>query len=84
MQTFRAIQDRVLLEPVFAQLSSDFGLYLGEGEMTHGVVLAAGPDAVVQVGDKVLFNHDAGHQTKVRDKRVLVIRESEIYGVLED
>lgn len=85
MTTIRAIQDRVIIEPVFAELTSATGIFLGEGEMTHGRVIAVGPKAdSVKVGDEVHFNIEAGHRTQVRRQRVLVIRESEIFGVLEE
>jgi chaperonin GroES len=88
----RAIQDRVLVEPLFAEEESGTGIFLGHGEMTNeGVVLAVGPGRKtkhctipmsINVGDKVLFTTGAGVRTKVKDKKVLVLRESDVLGVL--
>lgn len=84
MSTFRATQDRVILEPAFADNLSSGGIFLGEGEMTHGVVIAKGPKALdVQIGDKVHINDGAGHRTQIRRQRVLIVRESDIFAVIE-
>ena len=40
IMALRAIQDRVILEPVFGLDLSSCGIYLGEGPMTHAVVVA--------------------------------------------
>ena len=83
MSTFRAIQDRVIIEPVFAENLSAAGIYLGEGEMTHGVVVAKGPKALdVCIGDKVHVTDGAGQRTQIRRQRVLIVRESDIFAVI--
>ena len=61
----------------------------------RGEVVAVGPGRVlnngdvqapsVKVGDKVLFGQYAGSNTvKIGDDELLIMQESEIYGVLED
>jgi len=91
----RATQDRVLVEPRFAEQTSLAGIYLGEGEMLNeGTVLAVGPGLMnkaktahipvgVNVGDTVVFVIGAGAQTTVGRNRVLVLRESDVLAVQE-
>jgi co-chaperonin GroES (HSP10) len=87
----RAIQDRVIVEPIFAEQVSSSGIYLGEGEMTDTArVLAVGPGTKtefcvipvsVQPGDIVYITSGAGVQTKVGKRKVLVLREQDIFGI---
>jgi co-chaperonin GroES (HSP10) len=85
MTTYRTIQDRVILDPVFAANLSEAGIYLGDGEMTHAVVLAKGPKALdVEIGDKVMVIEGAGQQSQIRRQRVLIIRESDILGIIAE
>ena len=81
----RAIQDRVILEPIFGMDLSESGIFLGEGPMTHAVVLAVGPKALsLNIGDKVHVVDRAGHRTQSGRKQIMVVREDEIFAVIED
>lgn len=58
-----------------------------------GIVLAVGPgkvldngsvqEPVVKVGDKVLFGKYAGTEVEVAGKQVVVMREDDIFGVVQ-
>lgn len=90
----RAIQDRVLITPIFKEYISGAGIFLGEGEMSDiGLVLAVGPGRTtakgnlipmgVEVGTKVLFTMGVGAQVKAGRERILVLRECDILAVQE-
>jgi chaperonin GroES len=59
----------------------------------QGEVLAVGPGArnedgelvpmSVQVGDRVLFGKWSGTEVKIDDEEVLIMKESDLLGVLE-
>lgn len=85
MTTYRTIQDRVVLEPVFAANLSSAGIFLGDGEMTHAIVLAKGPKALdVEIGDKVQVSEGVGQKSQIRRQKVLIVRESDILGVITE
>jgi chaperonin GroES len=60
----------------------------------QGEVLAVGPGKVLDngdtracdlnVGDKVIFGQYGGSTVKIDDEELLILSESEIFGVLED
>jgi chaperonin GroES len=61
---------------------------------SQGEILAAGPGKVtdngdvraldVKVGDKILFGQYGGSTVKIDGEELLILSESEIFGVLED
>ncbi len=60
----------------------------------QGTVIAAGPGARdedgdripmdVKVGDRILFAKYAGTEIKMDGKKVLILRESDILGIIEN
>lgn len=86
MNDIRTILDRVLVEPEFNAALSVGGIFIGEGELQpQGKVLAVGPDVTdVKVGDTVVFATSSGIKTFVYAKNVLVFREHDLYGILEE
>lgn len=85
----RTIQDRVVVEVEFKDEESSSGIYLGEGEATNeGIVVEVGPgkehEMSIKVGDRVVIDPSTGHKIKVGGRKFLVVRESEIFAVLED
>ena len=95
--SIRPLQDRVVIRRQEEEATSAGGIVLpgsAAEKPNQGVVLAAGPGRVsvngdliamnVKVGDMVLFGPYAGNSTaKIDGEEVLIVSESEIYGVLE-
>jgi co-chaperonin GroES (HSP10) len=81
----RTVQDRVIIAVEFKGDTATSGIFLGEGEMKYdGVVLAAGPKVnSVKVGDRVMFFDGKGARSNIAGKKVLVLREDDLMGVLE-
>lgn len=85
---FKTIQDRVVVEVEFKDDESSTGIYLGEGEATNeGVVVQVGPgkdhEMPIKVGDRVVIDPSTGHKVKIAGRKFLVVRESEIFAVIE-
>jgi chaperonin GroES len=82
----RTVQDRVIIAAEFVETTSSSGIFLGEGEMKYeGVILAVGPKVIdVAVGDRVMFFEGAGARTNITNTRVLVLREKDLMGVVEE
>ena len=92
----RPLGDRVVVEPVEQETTTASGLVLPETakeKPQQGKILAAGlgkkdddGDRIamdVAVGDLVLFAKYAGTEIKLGDKKVLIMKESDILGVIE-
>lgn len=92
----RPLGDRVVVEPVEQETTTASGLVLPETakeKPQQGRVLAAGlgrkdddGDRIamdVAVGDLVLFAKYAGTEIKLDNKKVLIMKESDILGVIE-
>lgn len=92
----RPLGDRVVVEPIEQETTTASGLVLPETakeKPQQGMVLAVGLgrkddngqriDMDVQAGDKVLFAKYAGTEIKLNDKKLLIMKESDILGVVE-
>ena len=92
----RPLGDRVVVEPIEQETTTASGLVLPETakeKPQQGKVLAAGlgkkdddGDRIamdVAEGDTVLFAKYAGTQIKLDGKEVLIMKESDILGVIE-
>ena len=93
----RPLADRILVEPVEKEETTASGLLLPETakeKPQQGVVLAAGAGRRddngeriamdVEVGNKVLFAKYAGTEIKLDGKKLLIMKESDILGIIED
>lgn len=93
----RPLDDRILLEPSKAEEKTKTGIYLPEGakeKPMSGKVLAVGEgklsdDGVrskmmVKIGDTVVYGKYAGTEVEVNGEKLVILRESELLGVLED
>jgi len=83
----RAIQDRVIVEVEFVENVSSSGIYLGDGEAKNeGTVLKAGPgkdgEMSVKEGDRVIIDPSNGFKIQVAGKKLLVVRETDIFAVV--
>ena len=92
----RPLHDRVVVRRVEEETKTAGGIVLPDSaaeKPSQGEVLAAGPGKIldsgdvraldVKVGDKVLFGQYAGSTVKVDGEELLILSESEIFGVLE-
>ena len=62
------------------QPSEGVVLAVGEGKYVDGVMRPL----TVKVGDTVLFGKYAGSETTIDGEKLIIMREDEILGVLED
>jgi chaperonin GroES len=93
---FRPLHDRVIVERVEAETKTASGIVIPDAateKPEQGVVLAIGPgkrnekgDFValnVKVGDRVLFGKYSGQTVKVDGDELLVMREEDLFAVVE-
>ena len=92
----RPLQDRVVVRRTEEETKSSGGIVLpgsAAEKPSQGEVLAVGPgkkleDGSVQpldltVGDKILFGQYAGSTVKLDGEELLIMNESEVFGVVE-
>jgi chaperonin GroES len=92
----RPLADRLVVEPIEREEMTASGIYVPETakeKPQEGKVLAAGPGRKdesgklihmdVLVGDRVLYAKYAGTEVKLEDKKVLILKESDILAILE-
>ncbi len=92
----RPLGDRVLVKPLERETVTKTGIVLpdtAKEKPQEGEVLAVGPGKVldngkrttleVQVGQRVLFAKYAGTEVKMDDQEYLILRESDIMGIVE-
>ena len=96
MAKIRPLQDRVLVEPLEAEEKTKGGIIIpdtAKEKPQQGKVVAVGPGARtddgtlmkldVKVGDKILYGKWSGTEVKVDGKDLLIMKESDIMGVLQ-
>ena len=94
---FRPLHDRVLVRRIEAEEKSAGGIIIpdtAKEKPSQGEVIAVGPggrdDAGklipidVKVGDRVLFGKWSGNEVKLDGQELLIMKESDIMGVLTD
>ena len=94
---FRPLQDRVLIRSVEQENKTAGGILIpdtAKEKPTEGEVIAVGPGARsedgkvhpldVKVGDRVLFGKWSGTEVKLDGQELLIMKESDIMGVLTD
>ncbi|TNE90969.1 MAG: co-chaperone GroES [Deltaproteobacteria bacterium] len=92
----RPLFDRVLVKRVESATKSSGGLFLPESateKPSEGVIVAVGTGRLgddgelrplsVQEGDRIAFGKYAGTEIKVNGEEHLVMREDDIFGVIE-
>lgn len=93
---FRPLHDRVLLRGIEQQEKTAGGILIpdtAKEKPTEGEVIAVGPGARseddrihpldVKVGDRVLFGKWSGTEIKVDGEDVVIMKESDIMGIVE-
>jgi chaperonin GroES len=91
----KPLGDRVVVEPVEKEQTTASGIILPETakeKPQEGIVLAVGPGRRdedgeriamdVSVGDSVLFAKYAGTEVKLDDRKVLILKESDILAII--
>ena len=94
--SFKPLGSRVLVEPIEQEENTAGGIILPETakeKPQEGKVLAAGPGERdedgkrvamdVKVGDRVLYAKYSGTEVKMDGKKLLILRESDILGIIE-
>ena len=92
----KPLADRVVVEPTEQEEMTVSGIYVPETakeKPQEGKVIAAGPGRKdddgkripmdVAVGDRVLYAKYGGTEVKLEDKKVLILKESDILAILE-
>jgi chaperonin GroES len=93
----RPLHDRIVVRRLEEETLTAGGIVLPDSaaeKPSQGEVLAVGPGKVldngevrapdVSVGDKVLFGQYGGSTVKIDGDELLIMNETEIFGVLED
>jgi chaperonin GroES len=93
---FRPLGDRVLVKRVEEETKSKGGIIIpdtAKEKPQEGEVVAVGPgardedgeriDMDLKVGDKILFGKWSGTEVKIDGDDLLIMKESDVMGVLE-
>ena len=96
MTSFRPLHDRVVVRRVEEEQKTAGGIIIPDSakeKPQQGEVVAVGPGARneqgqvvaldVKVGDLVLFGKWSGSEVKIDSEELLVMKESDIIGVIE-
>ena len=94
---FRPLHDRVLLRRVEEEQKTRAGIIIpdtAKEKPQEGEVIAVGPGARdeagkinaldVKAGDRVLFGKWSGTEVKIDGDELLIMKESDIMGILEE
>ena len=92
----KPLGDRLLVKPIEQEEKTASGIILPETakeKPQEGEVLAIGPGARkedgsriemdVKVGDRVLYAKYAGTEIKIDNKKLLILRESDLLAIVE-
>lgn len=92
----KPLEDRVLVKPVDAETKTASGIYLPETakeKPVRGTIVATGPGKLlengkraqmsVHKGDTVVYGKYSGTEVEIKGVKHLIIRESELLGVIE-
>ncbi len=92
----KPLEDRVLVKPIEKESKTESGIYLPESakeKPMQGTVVAVGPGKLldngervkpaVKKGDTVVYGKYAGTEIEIKKVQHLIVRESELLGVIE-
>jgi chaperonin GroES len=93
---FRPLHDRVVVKRIEEEAKTAGGIIIpdtAKEKPQQGEVVAVGPGARdeagkinpldVKVGDRVLFGKWSGNEVKIDGQELLIMKESDILGILE-
>jgi chaperonin GroES len=96
MANFRPLHDRVVVRRITAEEKTAGGIIIpdtAKEKPQEGEVVSAGPGArneqgqivplEVKAGDRVLFGKWSGTEVKIGGEELLVMKESDIIGIVE-
>jgi chaperonin GroES len=86
----KPLADRVLVEPAAVEETTASGIIIpdtAKEKPLKGTIVAAGPGKTdepmtLKVGDQVLYGQYSGTEIKLDGKNYLIMRESDVYGIL--
>ncbi len=94
--TFRPLHDRILVRRIEAEQKTAGGIIIpdtAKEKPSEGEVIAVGPGARddsgklipldVKVGDRILFGKWSGTEVKIDGVDYLIMKESDVLGVIE-
>ena len=94
--TIKPLRDRILVKRLEAEEKTRGGLIIpdtAKEKPQEGKVVAVGTgriddngkkiDLTVKVGDRVLFGSYAGNEVRIGGEEYLIMREEEVFGVVE-
>ena len=92
----RPLEDRILVKPTEAETQTASGIYLPESakeKPMQGKIVAVGPGKLldngqraklnVKKGDTVVYGKYAGTEIEIKKNTHLIMRESELLGLIE-
>ena len=92
----KPLEDRILIKPLEAEKKTESGIFLPESakeKPMQGKVVAVGPGKLldngervkpsVRKGDTVVFGRYAGTEIEIKKQQHMIMRESELLGVIE-
>ena len=92
----KPLEDRVLVKPAEQATKTESGIYLPESSKerpVQGKVVAVGPgkrlengkraEMSVKKGDTVVYGKYAGSEVEIKGTEHLILRESELLGLIE-
>ena len=93
----RPLSDRLVVDPQEKEEMTASGIILPETakeKPQKGTVLAAGPGRIddngrriemdVNTGDVVLYARFAGTEVKINDRKLLILKESDVLAIVEE
>lgn len=95
MASIKPLSDRVVVKPAEADEKTESGLYIPDSakeKPQRGTIVSVGPgkvengnkiDMTVKEGDTVLYGKYAGTEINLGDDDLLIMRESDILGIVE-
>lgn len=92
----KPLEDRVLVKPIETETKTASGIYLPETAKERpvkGRVVAVGPgklldngkraEMAVRKGDTVVYGKYAGSEVEIKGEQHLILRETELLGVID-
>jgi chaperonin GroES len=87
---FRPLADRVLVEPAQAEEKTSSGIIIpdtAKEKPQRGKIVAIGTGKKdeplnVKVGDNILYGKYSGTEITIQDNEYLIMKESDIYGII--
>ncbi len=96
MSTVRPLEDRIVVKPLDPETKTSSGIFLPETSKEkpmQGKVISVGPGKLLEngtrlkptvtKGDTVVFGKYSGTEIEIKSVTHLIIRESELLGVIE-